>query len=183
MYYLPGRTADVEYTVNLLKNVFNLNYDIAILEYRTWGKSRGIISEVNFYQDALRGYALLKKKYGENNIVIIGHSFGGAIAAKTAACNNPRRLILIASIYSINEKFKYKPWHFWKYKMETGRFIQNLKTPITYICGTKDDLYPASVRLKDAGKKSDSLWTVPGEGHISIFNSPKLIECINAASF
>ena len=55
-------------------------YDCFMIDYRSFGKSRGVLSESGILKDALECYTYLKKFYKEKEIVLYGSSLGSGIA-------------------------------------------------------------------------------------------------------
>lgn len=159
-------------------------YDVFIMDYRGYGKSGGIIpTEAQFYQDAQLAYDELKKKYAENEIVVLGHSLGSAVATKVAADNHPQRLILKAPLYSLKDVVKNNPnsiltklipSFLLKYDFPNYKYLAKCEAPVTIFHGDNDRViyHGASVKLKKHFKSTDTLITLPGVGHNTISRDP-----------
>jgi len=159
-------------------------YDVFIMDYRGYGKSGGIIpTEAQFYQDAQLAYDELKKKYAENNIVVLGHSLGSAPATKIAADNHPQRLILKAPLYSLKDVVKNNPnamltklipTFLLKYDFPNYKYLAECEAPVTIFHGDNDRVIynGSSVKLKKYFKPSDTLITLSGVGHNTISRDP-----------
>lgn len=173
IFFFPGTESNVEHAFSLTGHFLDMGYSLFIIEYRGCGKSTGPSTEAIFYEDAMLMYQELTKRYKEDQIILIGHSFGAAIAANMATVNKPAGLLLVAPLYSINEKYRMRrPWHYRKYKFETYRYVEEANCPVYLACGTKDILYKQTVQLLQHVKTPNALITVEGEDHISIFHSP-----------
>ncbi len=123
LLFFPGTHSNAEHAYNFVGSWISNDYDLLIVEYRGCGKSTGTSSEEGFYTDAQLFYNMLKTRYSENQIVLCGFSLGGPIAAKIAADNKPAKLIMVAPLYSINEKYRFRPWGYRKYSFETYKYI------------------------------------------------------------
>ena len=83
-------------------------YDVLIMDYRTYGKSKGKLSEKAFYDDAQYCYDYLLKQYSENEITIYGRSLGTGISTCLASKNNPKQMILETPYFIILDVAKHR---------------------------------------------------------------------------
>lgn len=125
------------------------NYDVFVMDYRSYGKSTGSFNENQMYNDAQICYRYLKTKYDEENISVYGRSLGCTFAIKTAALNKPRQLILESPFYNLLDAVKYHypllPFKFLlKYRFESDKYISEIKCKTTIFHGTKDKVVPIS---------------------------------------
>ena len=127
-------------------------YDLFIIDYRGFGKSRGPRSEEAIHHDATRAYLHLLKQYSEDKITVYGMSFGTGVAARLAAHHNPHQLILEApytSMLDMAEKsMPYLPRFvtsaILNYHLRTDEYITRINCPIHIFHGTHDKLIPYS---------------------------------------
>jgi len=143
IFYLHGNAGALDSWGWAYETYVRLHYDFFILDYRGYGKSDGKIkSEEQLSKDIQKVYDNLKKVYAEKDIVIIGYSLGSGIAAKLTAENNPRLLILQAPYYSFidlkDHIYPFIPDFIVKYKFETYRFLDNIKSPVYIFHGEED---------------------------------------------
>ncbi|MEW7293030.1 alpha/beta hydrolase [Aquimarina sp. 2304DJ70-9] len=122
-------------------------YDVIIMDYRGYGKSKGKITEKNLYNDAQLFYEYTAKHYPEDQITIYGRSIGTGIAVKVASDNQPCNLVLETPYYNIKDIVESWLPHFptnllLRFKMPSGTFIQNVTCPITIYHGTDDGVVP-----------------------------------------
>lgn len=178
IFYLHGNAGSLKSWGNIAKSYTDLNYDIFILDYRGYGKSEGNInSEEQLFQDNQLIYYKLKKKYKEENIIILGYSIGTGLASKLASDNKPQRLILQAPYYSLTDmmlqRFPIVPTFLLKYKFATNEYLKNCEMPITIFHGNKDNVidYNSSVKLKDDFNDKVNLITLEGQGHNGMSDS------------
>lgn len=182
IFYLHGNAGSLKSWGEIAKAYTDLNYDLFILDYRGYGKSGGTISSENqLYKDIQTVYDNLKTKYDENKIIVLGYSIGTGPAAKLAASNHPKLLILQAPYYSLTDLMKHDypiiPAFILKYKFETNKYIRDCKMPIVIFHGNDDEViyYKSSVKLKKLIKANDTLITLTGQGHNGMSNNPDYI--------
>ena len=173
LFYLHGNAGSLRSWGEMAKNYTGLNHDVFILDYRGYGKSEGTYtSQKQFFEDVQQAYDEMKKRYPEDKITILGYSLGTGPAAKTAAANNPRILILEAPYYSITDVMRHAypfiPTFILKYKFETNKYIKACKMPVIIFHGDQDH-YTNSLRLKEESfKNADTLIILKGAGHKNI---------------
>lgn len=175
IFYLHGNGGSIDNWGNTAEIYLNNNYDFFVLDYRGFGKSEGEISnEKQLYKDIQIVYDSLKHFYSEENIIIVGFSIGTGPAAKLAANNHPKWLILNAPYYNLRslarQYIKFIPILFLKFKLETNVFIQQVKCPITIFHGDKDEVIhvDATLKLKKLLKKEDQVFILHGQKHNGI---------------
>lgn len=123
------------------------NYDVVVMDYRTYGKSTGKLSEKKLYSDAQLFYDYVNKLYDEKEITVYGRSLGTTFATYVASKNNPAKLMLEAPFHDMKslaqEKFPVFPvsWVI-KYSFPTYEFLPDVKCPIYIFHGTKDEMVP-----------------------------------------
>ena len=85
IYFLHGNSRDLSGWGDVAPYFLDNNYDIFMIDYPGFGKSTGEINnEKQFLADIQIGYDYLKKKYNENQIVILGYSIGTGPSAYLA---------------------------------------------------------------------------------------------------
>ena len=171
--WLPGGRGMIDSIGLNAPSYTNLDYDLFVINYRGFGKSEGkITSEGQFTNDMQAVYDFLKKEYKENNIVVFGYSLGTGPAAALAAANNPKKLILRAPYYSMNEEaaglFYYIPTTLLlKYKFSTYEHLKKVQCPVVIFHGDADKKIAVekSNRLKEYLKPTDELIVLKGQEH------------------
>ncbi|KOY84809.1 hydrolase [bacterium 336/3] len=172
IFYLHGNAGSLSSWGSVAKTYTDLNYDVFILDYRGYGKSEGKInSQKQLFQDNQIVYNELKKRYKEDEIIVLGYSIGTGLASKLASTNNPKLLILQAPYYSLTDMMQYNfpfvPTFILKYKFSTNEYLKNCKMPVVMFHGNKDEViyYGSSLKLKNEFKQQDTLITLNGQGH------------------
>ena len=172
IFYLHGNAGSLSSWGNVAETYTDLSYDVFMLDYRGYGKSEGSISnEEQVYQDIQTVYNELKKKYPEENTIVLGYSIGTGPAAKLASDNNPRLLILQAPYFSLTDMMRHSyaiiPTFILKYKFATNEYVSACKMPVVIFHGNQDAViyYGSSIKLKEQFKRQDTLITLNGQGH------------------
>ena len=172
IFYLHGNAGSLSSWGNVAKTYTDLNYDIFIIDYRSYGKSEGEINGQNqLFEDNQTLYNELKKRYNEDKIIVIGYSIGTGLASKLASTNSPKLLILQAPYYSMTDmmkqRFSFIPTFILKYKLTTSEYLKDCKMPVVIFHGNSDEViyYGSSLKLKEEFKKQVTLITLNGQGH------------------
>ncbi|MEO8516689.1 MAG: alpha/beta fold hydrolase [Flavobacterium sp.] len=175
VFYLHGNAGALNSWGEVAKTYTDLNYDVFVIDYRSYGKSEGTIKGENqLFQDNQTVYDALKKRYDEDKIIVLGYSIGTGMASKLASTNKPRLLILQAPYYSLTDlvkkQFPFIPDFILKYKLTTNEYLKNCKMPVVIFHGDQDEMiyYGSSLKLKAQFKPQDTLITLNGQGHNGI---------------
>lgn len=171
--FFHGNAGDLSRWGILAEYFVEKQYDVLIMDYRTYGKSKGKLSEEALYYDAQYCYDYLKDRYNENEITIYGRSLGSGIATNIASKNNPKQLILETPYYSILDVAKsrfpvFPVKQLLKYKMLSYQFIKETSCPILMFHGTEDQVVPyeSAEKLYEASPKPQTTFiTIEGGRH------------------
>ena len=179
IFYLHGNGGSLRSWGEVAKTYTDLDYDVFILDYRGYGKSEGkITSQQQLFQDIQTAYNLMKTRYDENKIIVLGYSVGTGPATRLASTNHPEMLILQAPYFNMTSVMKRKmpviPTLILRYKLQTNEFIKDCKMPIVIFRGNMDEVidYNDALELKKLFKPSDTLITLNGQGHNGITDNP-----------
>ncbi len=145
--YFHGNAGDLSRWGIVTEYFVEKQYDVLIMDYRTYGKSTGVLSEKALYSDAQYCYNYLKEHYDEKSITIYGRSLGTGIATYMASKNKPKQLILETPYYSIEDvaksRFPILPIKYLlKYKLPSYQYIKEVSCPISMFHGTDDLVIP-----------------------------------------
>ncbi|MDO5979753.1 alpha/beta hydrolase [Flavivirga spongiicola] len=162
-------------------------YDVLVMDYRTFGKSTGKLSETALYNDSEFCYNYLKKNYSENDITVYGRSLGTGVATYIASKNNPKQVILETPYYSIIDVAKsrfpiFPVKHLLKYKLPSYQFITKINCPIYIFHGTNDQVVPyksAKGLFEVAPTSHTTFTTIKGGGHNNLVTYEAFIKGVN----
>ena len=172
--YFHGNAGNLESWGNVAENFLDLQYDVLIYDYRSYGKSTGSLSQDSLFSDARYIYQIIKEnypEYNEENLVLYGRSIGSAIAALLASENSPGKLILESGYLSLYELARtYYPWvPAWviRFPLETQKYLVKVSSPIYLFHGTNDSLidHHHSIELHKLTKERSKLILIPGGQH------------------
>jgi pimeloyl-ACP methyl ester carboxylesterase len=169
--YFHGNAGSLRTWGNVAADFLPLQYDLCIIDYPGYGKSKGEISETNLFQDAQSVYNEIKDHYSEQDIIIYGRSIGTGIAAHLASENNPKELILESPYFSMKDfahrLYPYLPVFLLRYSLRTDLYLPKIKCHVYIFHGTEDEVlyYGSSLKLQKLFKKEDKLFTIEGGHH------------------
>ncbi len=180
--YFHGNTRSIKGWAKYSRDFTVHGYDVIMIDYRGFGKSKGKRSEKAMKQDAQHVYNRLRYDFNiqEKDIVIYGRSLGSGFAAKLASSNKPKMLILDAPYYSLSHlTSRFLPFLpmslILRFKIRTDEWLKYCRCPIYIIHGTKDRLIPlsSSVRLAKIAPLNTHLAPVYGGGHNDLPSFPE----------
>ena len=132
-----------QYSVDFLA----CGYEIAMIDYRTFGKSTGELSEDNFYRDSKAFYDYALKRHPGGKTIIYGRSLGSAMATQLASIVASDMLILETPFFNMTELIgHYLPVIgkkvSWSFTFPSDQYIQKVEAPIKIFHGTQDEIVP-----------------------------------------
>ena len=98
-----GNAGSIAQRLEWLLMFQRLGYASFIIDYRGYGRSEGTPSEAGTYRDAEAAWSYLTgvRRLAPGEIVLVGESLGGAVAAWLAARIRPRALLLHSTFTSV----------------------------------------------------------------------------------
>jgi pimeloyl-ACP methyl ester carboxylesterase len=127
----------------------SLGLNVFLFDYRGYGMSSGTPSEEQTYEDASAAWRYLIDIRGipESDIIILGRSMGGPIAAKLAKDHNPVLVILESTFTSIPDigksRFPIFPTKLLvKIHYPTIDYIKEIQAPILIVHSRDDEIVP-----------------------------------------
>ncbi|HEA23347.1 hypothetical protein LCGC14_1411750 [marine sediment metagenome] len=171
--YFHGNSGNISHLIHVANLFSEKGYESVFVDYRTYGKSKGAMSEQALYDDAQLFYDYLLKTNEEKHIVLYGRSFGTGIATWLASQNTPQKLILESPFFSAvalgQHRFPFLPIDWLSnFRFPSNEFVQKINCPIFIFHGTEDSVIPyeSAERLyKLIPNKDKILFTIPGGGH------------------
>ena len=145
--YFHGNSGNISHLIHVA-NMFSRNgYESILVDYRTYGKSTGKLSEEALYADAEQFYEYAVNRYHENQVIVYGRSFGTGIATWLASKNRPKTLILESPFYSAVDLGKHRfpflavDW-LSKFRFPSNEYIKNVSCEIYLLHGKEDGVIP-----------------------------------------
>ena len=178
--YCHGNAGDLTRWGRIASSFTAYGYEVLVWDYRTYGKSKGPLSESAINRDAQYLYNYLHKTFRSEDIILYGRSLGTGVASYLAANNAAQQLILETPFYSITDVAKYRFPFFpveWlmRYKFPNNEYLPKVHCPITILHGTKDKVVPyrSAQKLKSIGLKGLEFVTIIGGGHNNLSDFEK----------
>ena len=178
--YFHGNTRSIKGWAKYARDFFRYDYDVILIDYRGFGKSTGKRTEKDMLADTQFIYNKLLENYQQHDILVYGRSMGSGFAAKIAADNNPRYLILDAPYYSflkVVERFLPIVPVKWvlRFHLRTDKWIRKVNCHTYIIHGTKDWLIPIrhSEKLQAFSPHKITLIRIHGGGHNNLPSFPE----------
>lgn len=172
--YFHGNSGNISHLNHVTNLLEQKGYDAFLVDYRTYGKSTGALSEEALKKDAQLFYNYALTKYDEADIVLYGRSFGTGIASGLAAANQPKKLILESPFYSAvslgKHRFPILPVSWLsEFRFPSNEYLQEVNCPIYIFHGTEDEVIPykfaEQLYEEIPSAKHKKLFTVEGAGH------------------
>ena len=171
--YFHGNTGSIRRWAVTGEELTSYGYDVFIVDYRGYGKSRGRRSEAAMHLDAEAAYDYLLESYSEENIVIYGRSLGSGFAVHLAAMHPLSKLVLETPFYSLLEiaeqQAPYVPIGFLlRFPLRSDEVIGGIQNPLIVFHGTRDRVVPYHSGLKlyeRAGSPKKQMVTIPRGRH------------------
>lgn len=145
--YFHGNARSLDDWAWVHEDFLPLGHELFIADYRSYGKSKGPLSENNLYEDALAQYQHLLKQFEPHNIVIYGRSLGSAMATELATKVEAKCLVLETPFTSImamaGRFFSSMPIKtLLKYKFNNIGKLKLINVPIYIFGATNDEITP-----------------------------------------
>jgi pimeloyl-ACP methyl ester carboxylesterase len=144
---LHGNAGSIALRLDWLRMFHDLGYASLIVDYRGYGRSSGTPSEQGTYEDAGLAWNHLTQARGfaARDIVLLGESLGGPIAAHLAARESPRALILHSTFTSVPDVaaqiYPFLPVR-WigRFDYDTRAYLRRVRSPVVVAHSPGDEI-------------------------------------------
>jgi pimeloyl-ACP methyl ester carboxylesterase len=178
--YFHGNSRSIKGWAKYARDFYRYNYDVVLVDYRGFGKSTGKRTEKDMLNDMQFVYDSLKATYPENHLIVYGRSLGSGFAAKLAADNKPRYLILDAPYFSFRKTIeRFLPIlpvkYILRYHLRSDKWIPKVNCHTYILHGTKDWLIPISQseQLQALNPRKITLIRIVGGRHNNLPTFPE----------
>jgi uncharacterized protein len=144
-----GNAGSIGLRLDWLRMFHDLGYASLIVDYRGYGRSTGAPSEQGTYDDASAAWDHLIRARGWNpgDIVIVGESLGGSIAAQLAARTSPRALVIQSGFTSVPDLAGQIYWFLpvrliSRFSYDTLSHVRSVTVPILIAHSREDEIVP-----------------------------------------
>nr|WP_321265434.1 alpha/beta hydrolase [uncultured Sulfurimonas sp.] len=180
--FFGGKEHDSVGLIDRLASKFK-NSRIITFNYRSYGRSGGVINEKNILQDALKVSQIVQKNYGD--FYILGFSLGASVAASVASKHKSRGVFLLGAFDSIASMTKARyglnlSWML-RYKFDNVEFVKNIKDETYMFCSKNDEIVPIenARNLKESIKNLVFYKEFEGLSHKELLWDDEVIKNIN----
>ena len=145
---LHGNAGNISHRLDYLQPLQRMGYSVLLPDYRGFGASSGQPSERGTYADADAAWSwLMSRGYTRQQVVLIGESLGGAVAAELAARVQPQALILASTFTAMTDLgAQLYPWLpvRWvsRYRYDTLAGVRAYRGPVLVAHSPEDRLVP-----------------------------------------
>ena len=171
--FFHGNAGNISHRIDYLEMFNRLRYSTLIVDYRGYGQSTGSPGEEGTYRDARASWDYLRhaRAAREQDIVVVGESLGGAVAAWLAARERPRAVVLASTFTSVPDLgaqvYPFLPVRLLsRIRYDTLAAVKAIKSPLLVAHSREDDIIPyAHARaLYDAANEPKQFLELAG-GH------------------
>lgn len=147
--FCHGNAGNISHRLDSIQIFHRLGLDVFIFDYRGYGQSKGKPSEQGTYQDAEAAWRYLTKERHvlTSDIIVIGRSLGGAIAAWLVMSHASGALILESTFTSLSDiaakLYPYLPVRpFLRFRYTTTDYLCQVKCPVLIVHSRDDEIMP-----------------------------------------
>jgi hypothetical protein len=172
--FTHGNAGNITHREDLLRELNRLGVAVLALDYRGYGRSEGSPSEAGVLADGRAARKWLAQRAGvaESDIVLMGESLGGAVAALLAAESPARGLVLENTFCALPDVAQYHyPWlpvkALIRTQLNAAGAIKNYHGPLLQVHGDADTIVPIQFgrKLYEAANEPKQFVVVPGADH------------------
>lgn len=181
LLYLHGNAGNVGDHLGPASRFQALGLSVLLVDYRGYGLSSGPFpSESQLYEDALAAWGYLTQERGlkPEQILIFGHSLGGAIAIDLA-CRVPNAVgLIVENTFTAMQDMallqRYGAWvpvrWLLNQRFDSLAKVPDLQVPVLFIHGLADLTVPPEMsrRLYEAASQPKWLWLMAGADHNTV---------------
>ncbi len=172
--YCHGSSGSIVHRIELLATLRRLRVNLFAFDYRGYGRSTGEPSEGGLFRDARAAWDHLVDELGvpPAEILLFGHSLGGAVAIDCALDRPAAGLVVESSFTQVRDlaraSYPRLPLHLVaRNQFRSIHKVGRLTLPKLFIHGGADERVPPALgrRLYEAAAEPKELYLVPGAGH------------------
>ena len=179
LLYLHGNGGNLSDNAAQAARLNRLGLSVLIIDYRGYGRSTGKFpSEKTVYEDAESAWKYLteQRRFSAHDIIIYGHSLGGAVAIDLAMKHPDAAALITESSFTSIRAMSMLDKHYLVFpiflilnqRFDSIDKVGRLKMPVLFIHGSADEVVPTWMgeALYNAAPQPKRLLIVPGGHHM-----------------
>jgi len=174
LLWFHGNAENIGYGLDHLRELAKIGVNVLAVDYRGYGRSEGKPDEAGVYQDADAAYDYLIKQrhFRAEDIIIYGHSLGGAVAVNLAS-RRPCGGLIVESSFTSARAMARRMFaipaiaYVVKSRFDSLQKIRDVHAPILIAHGTRDEMIPFAMgqQLFQAAPEPKRFYPIEGAGH------------------
>ncbi|MEM9218530.1 MAG: alpha/beta fold hydrolase [Cyanobacteria bacterium P01_F01_bin.150] len=192
--YLHGNATSLSDHIEITQLFNSMSFNCLIIDYRGYGKSEGDFpTEQRMYEDAASAYLFLthNKKINPNQLIVHGHSLGGAIALDIVSHYHLAGAIIESSFTSIRDMSKRKKIYRFlpislilNQEFDSLEKVKKISIPLLFMHGEKDRFVSSKMgkllyKHSISNDKKIVLFSQGGHANLKIVEEEKYIKSIS----
>ncbi len=178
LLYFHHNAINIGANVSQAHKFQQLGYAVLLIDYRGFGRSEGSFpTEPQLYEDAQAAWVYLTRdrQVPAKQIVIYGHSVGGAVAIDLATKHPEAAALIVQSSFTSLRDMTKRFGLFWvlpidlilRQHFDSLQKIKSLRMPLLVIHGTADPQIPVAMgqTLYQAAPEPKQILIIPQAGH------------------
>ena len=173
MLFFHGNYGNASQRLGTAKEIYDLDTNVLLMDYRGYGRSEGKPSESGIYLDgkAAAEFLINEKGFSESRIVLYGRSIGAAVAVDLAQDRDFAGLVLLSPMSSAPDVAVDMGlgWlaPFVKGRLDLVTKIRNVRIPVVFFHGEHDEMIPWSMgqAVFENASHPKTFYTVERAGH------------------
>src|SRR5208282_4244103 len=174
LLWFHGNAENIGYDIEHLRALAKIEVNILAVDYRGYGRSEGHPNEVGVYHDADAAYDYLikQRRLRAEDIIIYGHSLGGAVAVNLAS-RRPCGGLIVQSSFSNARAMARRLFaipfieYVVKSRFDSLQKIRDVHAPILIAHGTRDEVIPFAMgqQLFQVAPEPKRFYAIEGASH------------------
>lgn len=183
--YFHGNAGNISHRLPVIDLLYRLPASILIIDYHGYGRSQGRPSEKNLYLDAEAAYDYLiaQKKYLPSQIILMGRSIGGVVAADLACRKEVGGVVMEGCFTSAREMARdmlflfTRPLVWIRSDFNALEKVKVIEAPKLFIHSKEDEMIPyrMSVTLYEKAAGPKKLLLHEKGGHNDFVITPEYV--------
>ena len=188
--FFHGNAGNISHRLDYLAMFNRLRYSTLIVDYRGYGESTGSPSEQGTYRDARASWDHLRhaRMARAQDIVVVGESLGGAVAAWLAARERPRAVVLASTFTSVPDLgaqvYPFLPVRLLsRFRYDSLAAVKAISSPLLVAHSPEDDIIPYAhgrALFAAAGEPKEFLELAGGHNDGFVFMRNEWVEALGA---